>query len=415
MTTMTKREKRNFIIFILVLTSLFFSLSILVWLRMKFEWEKKASIDKVVNSFDPITIIGSPRNIKQINFSSIEKLASQSLSDYIRNIFISKVVEGKGEILIHPFSYSINHPDWKKEFETFDKRELKSGEEILGYIYLDLDVRNILLIKYAILSLFILLIFTVGLVLIRIVTQEKVISKTTIELEEKKKEMIKLERLALAGQLTANIFHDIRKPVLNIKNELEYVKEKELTEEKSSVAKAFIENISKQISFFFSMLKDLNIEKFVSKTESGDEYIDINEIIKNSLNLVKYEQKDISVKLESDKGLPAILLNPTKLTQVFSNIILNAYQAMNGKGELIISTTKTDSIIKVRIKDDGPGLDQKSKEEIFTPFFTTKKDKEGTGLGLYISKTIINDINGKILVNSEKDKGCEFIIELPIN
>ena len=217
---MTKREKRNLIIFVLVLTSLLFSLLVLVWLRMKFEWEKKVSIEKVVNSFDTLAIIGSPRNIKQVNFTSIEKLASQSLSDYIKTIFISKVVEGKEEILIYPFYYSLNYPEWKKQLNSFNKRELKSGNEILGYIYLDLDIKNILLIKYAILLISILLISTVGLVLLRLFGQEKVISKTTIELEEKKKEMINLERLALAGQLTANIFHDIKKPVLNIKNEI---------------------------------------------------------------------------------------------------------------------------------------------------------------------------------------------------
>jgi len=410
---MTKREKRNLIIFVLVLTSLLFSLSVLVWLRMKFEWEKKVSIEKVVNSFDTLAIIGSPRNIKQVNFTSIEKLASQSLSDYIKKIFISKIVEGKGEILIYPFYYSLNYPEWKKQLNDFNKRELKSGNEILGYIYLDLDIKNILLIKYAILLISILLISTVGLVLLRLFGQEKVISKTTIELEEKKKEMINLERLALAGQLTANIFHDIKKPVLNIKNEIEDVREKNLKDESSNIIKSFLENISNQISFFFSMLKDLNLEKFVSKSESDNEYLDVNDTIMSSLNLVKYEQKDVNVKLELDKTLPPILMNPTRLIQVFSNIILNAYQAMNGKGELVINTKKIDPTIQIRIKDNGPGLDAKSKEEIFTPFFTTKKEKEGTGLGLYICKTIIDDVNGKIIVNSEEGKGCEFIIKLP--
>jgi len=412
---MTKREKRNLIIFVLVLTSLLFSLSVLVWLRMKFEWEKKVSIEKVVNSFDALAIIGSPRNIKQVNFNSIEKLASQSLSDYIKNIFISKMVEGKGEIFIYPFYYSLNYPEWKKQLNSFNKRELKSGNEILGYIYLDLDIKNILLIKYAILLISILLIFTVGLVLLRLFGQEKVISKTTIELEEKKKEMINLERLALAGQLTANIFHDIKKPVLNIKNEIADVREKNLKDESPNIIKSFLENISNQIGFFFSMLKDLNLEKFVSKSESDNEYLNVNETIISSLNLVKYEQKDIDVRLELDKTLPPILMNPTRLIQVFSNIILNAYQAMNGKGELVINTKKFDSTIQIRIKDNGPGLDAKSKEEIFTPFFTTKKEKEGTGLGLYICKTIIDDVNGTIIVNSDEGRGCEFVIELPVD
>ena len=412
---MTKREKRNLIIFVLVLTSLLFSLSVLVWLRMKFEWEKKVSIEKVVNSFDALAIIGSPRNIKQVDFNSIEKLASQSLSDYIKDIFISKIVEGNGEILIYPFYYSLNYPEWKKQMNSFDKRELKSGNEILGYIYLDLDIKNILLIKYAILLISILLIFTVGLVLLRLFGQEKVISKTTIELEEKKKEMINLERLALAGQLTANIFHDIKKPVLNIKNEVEDVREKNLKDESPNIIKSFLENISNQIGFFFSMLKDLNLERFVSKSESDNEYLNVNDTIISSLNLVKYEQKDVNVRLELNKTLPPVLMNPTRLIQVFSNIILNAYQAMNGKGELIINTKKIDSTIQIRIKDNGPGLDAKSKEEIFTPFFTTKKEKEGTGLGLYICKTIIDDVNGTIIVNSDEGRGCEFVIELPVD
>jgi two-component system NtrC family sensor kinase len=121
-----------------------------------------------------------------------------------------------------------------------------------------------------------------------------------------------------------------------------------------------------------------------------------------------------NIKIEKSfyPDIPAIIADETKLKQVFLNIILNAAQAMEGKGKLTISTMADKRQIKIRIQDTGPGIPPENMDKLFSPFFTTKE--KGTGLGLAISYGIIEHHKGKIDVYSELEKGSTFTITLPI-
>ena len=133
--------------------------------------------------------------------------------------------------------------------------------------------------------------------------------------------------------------------------------------------------------------------------------------------LVRYEQGAIEVKRDFDPDLPLVFAHPYKMIQVFSNLILNAFQAMNGKGCLTLKTKRLGHDIRVEIHDTGPGIPEDRFPRLFTPFFTTRdagaSEDEGTGLGLYISKNIIDELKGKIRVESEQGKGTTFIITIP--
>jgi two-component system NtrC family sensor kinase len=122
---------------------------------------------------------------------------------------------------------------------------------------------------------------------------------------------------------------------------------------------------------------------------------------------------NIKVERSFYEEIPTIHADETKLKQVFLNIILNAAQAMEGKGKLGISTMAEKKQVKVKIQDTGPGIPPENMGKLFSPFFTTKE--KGTGLGLAISYGIIERHGGKIDVESELGKGSTFTITLPIS
>jgi two-component system NtrC family sensor kinase len=302
------------------------------------------------------------------------------------------------------------HPHWEKDLERLRKEPLIAQGETYGYIYFDLDRRIINSVKVATLGFGALLVIATLLPLSRLRMQERVLTRTTVELEQKRREMIRLERLARAGQLTANIFHDMKKPVLNIRHELDALLE---SPETHPSQRAF-RNMQHQVDLFFSMLRDLNLERFVKAHDTEKEYVDVNEMIERSLHLVHYESGTTQIEKHYAAGLPSVFAFPYRLIQVFSNIILNAFQSMNGKGRLEIRTALEDSQIVVTIRDTGPGIRPEHLQEIFNPFFTTKSQDEGAGLGLYISRDIVREMHGEIAVASEVGHGTTFRISIPV-
>ena len=122
----------------------------------------------------------------------------------------------------------------------------------------------------------------------------------------------------------------------------------------------------------------------------------------------------ISLERNYADGLPKIMAYGGELNQVWTNIIANAVDAMDGQGTLKISTRQVDDWILVEIEDTGPGISEDVKQKLFSPFFTTKPMGKGTGLGLNISFNIIQKHKGIIEVASQPGRTC-FSVRLPIN
>ena len=114
------------------------------------------------------------------------------------------------------------------------------------------------------------------------------------------------------------------------------------------------------------------------------------------------------------QGTAAIECLPGKLNQVFMNILTNAIQAIEDKGEIYISTGSDEKNFTISIRDSGKGMTEAVANHVFEPFFSTKEPGKGTGLGLSISHSIIEKHSGNIEVNSEPGKGTEFIINIPL-
>jgi signal transduction histidine kinase/predicted CoA-binding protein len=160
----------------------------------------------------------------------------------------------------------------------------------------------------------------------------------------------------------------------------------------------------------------------VSEAELGNlanefpiQSVDVNEGLNNTLVMLRHKLKEgVDVKREYTDGLPKIQAYGSELNQVWTNIIDNAIDAMNGKGEIGIKTNQNGEWVIVEIEDNGPGIPKDIQEKIFSPFFTTKAVGKGTGLGLNISYKIIEKHSGEIKVYSKPGK-TRFQINLPVD
>ncbi|MBN1517468.1 hypothetical protein JXA32_12970 [Candidatus Sumerlaeota bacterium] len=398
----------NLVFYGAILAVLLASLGTLVWLKSAYEEERARSIAKVHDLFDA-GVIKLPSN-PQVDWNRLEALARNYENTFlIRKVFVSKIYRGQ-ERIVYPWHYAAQHADWKSQLAALEKRELTYDGEVIGALYFQPEDQTIRRVRWAIGGLSVMLAITLIVIGARLWKREQQLSATTTALAEKSNEMIRLERLALAGQLTANIFHDIRKPVLNIKHEAVDLEEalKDL-----SGAVLPLKNIREQVNLFLDILRELNMEKFVRADGGEAEFVNVNELLERSIKLVRYEQKNTETETRFADDLPLAFALPYRLIQVFSNILLNAYQALDGGGHVVIGTRQNGGMIEALISDDGPGMTPEQVSVIFEPFYTTKQDQEGSGLGLYISREIIAQLGGGIAVESTPGEGTTFIVRVP--
>jgi two-component system NtrC family sensor kinase len=144
--------------------------------------------------------------------------------------------------------------------------------------------------------------------------------------------------------------------------------------------------------------------------------VDVNAVLEKSLNLVAHtaELQTVKIVRQMSAGLPTIVADSDQLNQVFVNLMMNAIQAMPGGGIMTVHTaTENRSGVEVEVQDTGVGISKENMRSLFTPFFTTKKEVKGVGLGLAVSHGIIEQHKGRIEVESEEGKGSVFRVILP--
>jgi signal transduction histidine kinase len=265
-----------------------------------------------------------------------------------------------------------------------------------------------------------------------------------------KKSIVQSEKMAVLGQLSAGIAHEINNPlsyVLSNMSTLEKRHEKisktldlyqslinELNLENPGQQKTITEKIIKfnseiKLTAFFEDLHEivtesfdglLRIKKIVSNIRnfSGSEnfhmeLINIKYCIESAISVVSKDIKDVVIHANLSE-LPTIKGSYPQLMIAFVNLLLNAIEAIKEKGKITISSKIENNIILVSIKDEGCGIPLTNQNKIFTPFFTTKPVGSGIGLGLATTYGIIKAHKGKITFESETGNGSIFTIEIPI-
>lgn len=234
---------------------------------------------------------------------------------------------------------------------------------------------------------------------------------TTAKTEVKKAhdQLIQSEKFAAIGKLAASLSHEINNPLTSIYGRIQQLLRSSKEEETVRflhVIKGEVERISRILS---------NLLNFAKITKTKAQLQDLNGIIENSLNLLNPEIKkcNIAIDKQYDRKLPQILIDGDQFMQVVINIVLNAVKAMPRGGTLSIRTGQDLEWIRVVIKDTGIGINRKDLESIFDPFYSGWEESGGTGLGLSVSKDIIDNFGGDIEVASKVGQGTTFTISLP--
>jgi two-component system NtrC family sensor kinase len=252
------------------------------------------------------------------------------------------------------------------------------------------------------------------------------------DLRETKDQLVQSEKLQAIGQLASGVAHEVKNP-LGIVLQGAYFLEKKLEDAPENVKTAIFSikrNIERADRIIRSLVDFSRAAKLTLKPE------DINMVLDASLLLMGYKmkEKEINIAREFGEDLPAALIDKVKIEQVLVNIYMNSVHAMPQGGKLIVRSYTVElekgekekgivdkgrmdfhePVVFIEIEDNGAGIDKENIPKIFDPFFTLKQPGEGTGLGLAVSRNIIEEHRGVISVESEKGKGTKITIALRI-
>ncbi len=224
--------------------------------------------------------------------------------------------------------------------------------------------------------------------------------------------VLQREKLAAVGQLVSGIAHELNNPLTAVTGYAQLLASAELPaelREKTVRLRQEAERAGRIVS---------NLLLFARGGKAEKQLVRVGDVLERSLSLRAYELKveNIEVIRELPADLPPVLADPHQLEQVFLNILLNAEQAIlsaRNRGRITLRAGAERGRVRLRFSNDGPGIAPDLLPHIFDPFVTTKPAAEGTGLGLYISRTIVREHGGDILAESGAGGGATFVVELP--
>ncbi len=271
-------------------------------------------------------------------------------------------------------------------------------------------------------------------------TKIKDLEKANTEVQSTQSQLIQSAKLAGLGQLVAGVAHELNNPIgfvySNMQHLREYTGSLLMIVEELSKKNENADKVKKKYDFDF-IEKDLpkliasceegarrtrdivmGLRNFSRSSDKDQKKFSVTDCIDSTLDLLGGALKNNQVKLfkKYDDYIPLIVGNPNQVSQVFMNVISNAFQALAGAGEVRIEVQylKEQEQIKVSVQDTGVGINKEELNKIFDPFYTTKEVGQGTGLGLSISYGIVKSHGGDITVVSTPGQGATFEILFPV-
>jgi len=236
-------------------------------------------------------------------------------------------------------------------------------------------------------------------------------------LKESQEQLIQAEKLTSLGQMAASIAHEVNNPLSGVLVYTQLLSKKIASNSISrEVILDYLSKMDSELTRSTRLVR--NLLDFARQSPPALGKVDINEVVDRALDLVahSFEKQDIEVVKEFNPSLPQLVADSDQLQQVCTNLILNAIQAMPEGGWLSLRTSaEGDGQLKIEVEDTGCGISPENMRKLFTPFFTTKSEVKGVGLGLAVAYGIIQRHHGRIEVQSQEGEGTTFTIYLPLS
>jgi signal transduction histidine kinase len=242
------------------------------------------------------------------------------------------------------------------------------------------------------------------------------LNQYTQQLKDSQEQLIQSEKLSSLGQLAASIAHEVNNPLSGILMYTQLLSKKissgEVTKEGTL---DYLAKMEAELVRSAGLVR--NLLDFARQSAPALVETDLNDIVDRVLELAAHSARlnKVEVVKELDPSLPKLTADPNQLQQVCTNLVVNAIQAMPQGGRLTLRTSLSQDKLKLEVRDTGSGISPENMRKLFTPFFSTKKEVKGVGLGLAVSYGIIQRHRGKIEVQSKEGKGTTFTVYLPLH
>jgi PAS domain S-box-containing protein len=248
----------------------------------------------------------------------------------------------------------------------------------------------------------------------RDITEQK---RTEAEIHRARAELLRVERSFRISEITASLAHELNQPLAAILSN-------------AQAALHFLESDKPDLKEFREILRDIiqddkragnvirSLRSMMKREEGDKKPVILNEVLQDVIAILHGEAvfRHVAIETELAESLPPVLADRIQLQQVTLNLVMNAAEAMSQnslqKRRIILQTQAADTCVRVNVRDFGRGIDQGNLERLFQPFFTTKGT--GLGMGLALSKSIIEAHRGRIWAENHPDGGAVFVFELPV-
>lgn len=293
---------------------------------------------------------------------------------------------------------NLNFEDNERMKNIFERVKLTGKKEFIRNLVVIIDNRN----------------FILNITISPLKNSKNIITGIIIIGNDKTKNQIleyeleQLKHYGLLGEIALGLSHDVKNPLMNIRGCAAFIKKSNNTDNLDYL-NLIIQEVDRIDSIISQMMSFGNVVK-------NDTYtlININDVIYNCIQIINRQKvfKNIDILYDLDNNIPLTKAKNTDLQQIILNLLINSLQAIEDVGTIDIKSTYESDIIKIFISDTGVGINQNTVDKLFNPYFTTKS--EGTGLGLFIVKKVLDKYDGKINITSTPLEGTICEITLPI-
>lgn len=245
------------------------------------------------------------------------------------------------------------------------------------------------------------------------------IARDVTERKRMQQQLINASKLASVGVLAAGIAHQVNNPLAIMLATSTVLRD--LLKESADVPSGLQDEVSEYLDMMEEQVERTRrvvsgLLEFTQPKRSKVQPCDVNEIVNQALELLSQHLKldTLELNVALDKGLEKVYVDRVALQQALVNIIQNAYEALEGSGKIEISTEDTpEDVVRISVADNGPGVPNYMREEIFEPLFTTKTERQGTGLGLAVAVMLLERFGGVISLIDTPGGGATFVVEVP--